>query len=74
MHEMSARFRVALSGDFRKADGSAVYPDFDLKPLLEASGVETAFLDNANPLRSSDLEDFDALVSRVIVLLLALIS
>jgi hypothetical protein len=74
---MSAPFRVALSGDFRKADGSAVYPDFDLKPLLaklEASGVETAFLDNANPLRSSDLEDFDALVSRVIVLLLALIS
>ncbi len=46
---MSAPFRVALSGDFRKADGSAVYPDFDLKPLLEASGVETAFLDNANP-------------------------
>jgi phosphoglycerate dehydrogenase-like enzyme len=62
MHEMSAPFRVALSGDFRKADGSAVYPDFDLKPLLEASGVETAFLDNANPMRSGDLEDFDALI------------
>jgi D-3-phosphoglycerate dehydrogenase len=62
MHEMRGPFRVALSGDFRKADGSAVYPDFDLKPLLEASGVETAFLDDVNPLRSSDLEDFDALI------------
>src|SRR5258708_28465431 len=62
MREMSAPFRVALSGDFRKADGSALYPDFDLKPLLEASGVETTFLDNADPLRSSDLEDFDALI------------
>jgi hypothetical protein len=28
---MNASFRVALSGDFRKADGSVVYPDFDLK-------------------------------------------
>ena len=33
---MSARFRVALSGDFRKSDGSPVYPDFDLEPLRQA--------------------------------------
>ena len=39
-----------LSSDFRKADGSAVYPDFDLKPLLEAPGVEMAYLDNASEL------------------------
>ena len=25
-----SRFRVALSGDFRKADGSPTYPSFDL--------------------------------------------
>ena len=62
MHDMNAPFRVALSGDFRTADGSAVYPDFGLKPLLEAPGVEMAYLDNATPLRSSDLEDFDALI------------
>jgi len=55
MHAMNDSFRVALSGDFRTADGSAVYPDFDLKPLLEAPGVEMAYLDNATPLRSSDL-------------------
>src|SRR5579863_8405835 len=59
---MSARFRVALSGDFRKADGSPVYPDFDLEPLRQAQGVEFAFLDNANPLRAEQLADFDALI------------
>lgn len=48
MYAMNASFRVALSGDFRKADGSAVYPDFDLKPLLGTPGVEMAYLDNAN--------------------------
>jgi len=30
---MADSFRVALSGDFRKADGSPTFPDFDLAPL-----------------------------------------
>ena len=34
---MAAPFRVALSGDFRKSDGSPTFPDFDLKP----PGTET---------------------------------
>ena len=59
---MSAPFRVALSGDFRKPDGSPVYPDFDLKPLRRAPGVEFAYLDPTNPVRSDQLVDFDALV------------
>ena len=58
---MSA-FRVALSGDFRKGDGSPTFPDFDLTPLQAARNVETVFLDNANPLRGDQLEDFDALI------------
>ena len=58
---MSA-FRVALSGDFRKGDGSPTFPDFDLAPLHAARNVETVFLDNANPLRGDQLEDFDALI------------
>ncbi len=58
---MSA-FRVALSGDFRKGDGSPTFPDFDLAPLQAARNVETVFLDNANPLRGDQLEDFDALI------------
>ena len=43
---MTAPFRVALSGDFRKADGSPVYPDFDLAPLRSAPGVEMQFQGN----------------------------
>jgi phosphoglycerate dehydrogenase-like enzyme len=59
---MNAPYRVALSGDFRKPDGSAVYPDFDLEPLRRAPGVEMAFLDPANPVRAEQLVDFDALI------------
>lgn len=59
---MPEPFRVALSGDFRKADGSPTYPDFDLAPLKSAPNVETVFLDSANPLRADQLEDFDALI------------
>jgi phosphoglycerate dehydrogenase-like enzyme len=59
---MAANFRVALSGDFRKADGSPTYPDFDLAPLRAAPGVEVAFLEAASPLRGDQLEDFDALI------------
>jgi D-3-phosphoglycerate dehydrogenase len=59
---MPDKFRVALSSDFRKADGTPVFPDFDLKPLLDAPGVEMAYLGEANPLRADQLEDFDALI------------
>jgi D-3-phosphoglycerate dehydrogenase len=59
---MTAPFRVALSGDFRKADGSPTYPDFDLAPLRAAPEVETAFLESASPIRGEQLEDFDALI------------
>ncbi|MFM9860938.1 NAD(P)-dependent oxidoreductase [Pseudoxanthobacter sp. M-2] len=59
---MSGPFRVALSGDFKKPDGSPTYPDFDLAPLRAAPNVEVAFLDVANPLRAEQLEDFDALI------------
>ncbi len=55
-------FRVALSGDFRKADGSPTFPDFDLTPLAQAKDVEMVFLDNASPIRGDQLEDFDALI------------
>ncbi len=58
---MSA-FRVALSGDFRKADGSPTFPDFDLAPLQSAKNVEMFFLDAASPLRAEQLEEADALI------------
>jgi D-3-phosphoglycerate dehydrogenase len=59
---MADKFRVALSGDFKQADGSPTFPDFDLKPLAEAPGVEMAFLESANPIRGEQLENFDALI------------
>ena len=59
---MAKPFRVALSGDFRKADGAPVFTDFDLAPLNDAPNVEMAYLDNANPLQADQLEDFDALI------------
>ena len=59
---MADTFRVALSGDFRQADGSPTYPDFDLAPLRAAPGVEVEFIEAANPLRAEQLEDFDALI------------
>lgn len=55
-------FKVALSGDFRKPDGSLTYPDFDLEPLRKAPGVEMAFLESKSPLHANQLEDFDALI------------
>jgi len=55
-------FRVALSGDFKKPDGSPTYPDFDLEPLRDAPGVEMAFLESASPIRGEQLDEFDALI------------
>jgi phosphoglycerate dehydrogenase-like enzyme len=59
---MSDKFRVALSGDFRKADGSPTFPDFDLEPLRSAPAVEMAFLDSADPIEARQIADFDALI------------
>src|ERR1700733_9478984 len=59
---MSAPFRVALSGDFRKPDGSQVYPDFALEPLRQAPNVEFAYLEPRNPVEAEQLKDFDALI------------
>jgi len=59
---MTAPFRVALSGDFRNSDGSPVYPDFDLRPLRDAPGVDMAFLEPSSQIRAEQIADFDALI------------
>jgi len=56
------RFCVALSGDFKRADGTLTYPDFDLAPLRVARGVEMAFIDSVSPIRADQLKDFDVLI------------
>src|SRR6202521_2413683 len=59
---MTAPFRVALSGHFRKADGSPVYPDFNLAPLRSAPGVEMQFLEPADPIRADNVAGVDGLI------------
>ena len=39
------RFRIALSGDFRRPDGSPTYPSFDLSPLYDDRRIETVWVD-----------------------------
>ena len=38
-------FRVALSGDFRRADGTPTFPDFDLSPLTDHPQAELKWVD-----------------------------
>ena len=59
---MSA-FRIALSGDFNKPDGSPAYPMFDLSPLENAADVEVAYVDPVDGrMTAASLADFDALI------------
>lgn len=55
-------YRVALSGDFKKPDGSPTFPDFDLAPLYAAPGVETLFLEGSGPITAAQTADIDALI------------
>ena len=55
-------FRVALSGDFKKPDGSPAFPDFDLSPLEQNPSLEHEFLQTNGVLQASDLDGFDALI------------
>ena len=39
-----AKFRIALSGDFVKADGKPAFPMFDLAPLRNDANVELGYV------------------------------
>jgi D-3-phosphoglycerate dehydrogenase len=57
------RYRVALSGDFRKPDGSPTYPMFDLAPLTGRSDIELVYVDPVDGLMpAAGLEGCDALI------------
>lgn len=57
------RFRVALSGDFRRADGSPTYPSFDLTPLTSNPGIETVWVDAVDgAIPASGLQGCHALI------------
>jgi D-3-phosphoglycerate dehydrogenase len=59
---MPEKFRVGLSADFRNADGSLTFRDFDLAPLIDDPRVEMTFLEPESALSSGQLEDIDALI------------
>ena len=56
-----SKFRVALSGDFNKADGTPAYPMFDLAPL-SGPDIEYFYLPQGPEIDGADLEDADALI------------
>ena len=58
---MSA-FRVALSADFRKPDGSPSFPEFDLTPLQERSDLDFFYLEPEAEISAAQLADVDALI------------
>ncbi len=55
-------FRVALSGDFKRSDGSMAFPDFDLAPLEQNPAVDFQFIATNGVIKAKDLEGFDALI------------
>jgi len=57
-----SKFRVALSGDFKKPDGSAAFPDFDLAPLEQNPAVDYAYIQTNGVITAKDLAGFDALI------------
>jgi D-3-phosphoglycerate dehydrogenase len=60
---VTAPFRVAFSGDFRRADGSFAYPMIDLSPLTDDPAIEVSFVPPVEGrMRAEDLAEHDALV------------
>ena len=58
-----AKYRVALSGDFKKPDGSPSYPMFDLTPLTGDKDIEVRFVEPVDgTMPASGLEGCDALI------------
>ena len=56
------KFRVALSGDFRKADGSPSFPEFDLSPLAERDDLDLIYLDPSDEIEPEQVAEVDGLI------------
>ena len=58
-----SKFRVALSGDFFKPDGTPTYPMFDMKRLTSDSRIEVGTVkDVGGAMHGDALADYDALI------------
>lgn len=57
------KFRVALSADFMRPDGSPAFPSFDLSPLDDDDRIAWDYVPvKDGAIDASDLEGFDALI------------
>ncbi len=57
------KFKVAISGDFQRPDGSMAYPDFDLGPLEDHPAIAHSFVPvTDNMVTAGALDGFDALI------------
>ncbi len=57
------KFRVGLSADFRKPDGSAAFPSFDLSPLDDEPEIDWSYVPvTEGRIAASDMAGFDALI------------
>ena len=58
-----SKFRVALSADFMKPDGTPAYPMFDLTPLTGNPGIDIQYVTPVDGVMPGEvLKDFDALI------------
>ena len=55
-------FRVALSADFRKPDGSPNFREFDLSPLEDNPDIDMFYLEPEPEISASQLAEVDALI------------
>ena len=55
-------FRVALSGDFLRPDGSPSFPEFDLEPLKQTPNLELVVLQPGPVITAEPIEEVDALI------------
>ena len=55
-------YRVAISGDMVKPDGTLAYPMVDLSPLLDNPNIEMEYLPESKIIPAGDMEGFDALI------------
>ena len=47
-------YRIALSGDFRKADGNPTFPSFDVSPLAQDPRIEIEWVDAVDGVMPAD--------------------
>jgi phosphoglycerate dehydrogenase-like enzyme len=60
---MADNFRIAVSSDFIKPDGSPAFPMFDMSPLDEKANVEWKYLESREgPVSAEELAGHDALI------------